>query len=111
MFLEVLHFALMLLCLLERGECAQIAPLAGCGILLARIETELPGFELANHVHQGCGPRSARCLHPRALVMTQSDFAKQPSSAFVPLVPSPIAIPWPVPVLPFARRSGPFLRD
>ncbi len=28
-FFEVLHFALMLLCLLERGERAQVAALAG----------------------------------------------------------------------------------
>jgi hypothetical protein len=47
--LEVLNFAFMLLCLLERSECAKVAALAGLSILLARIQAKLPGFEFANH--------------------------------------------------------------
>lgn len=48
--LEKLNLALMLLGPLASGKCAQIAPLAGSGILLTRIQTELAGFELSDHV-------------------------------------------------------------
>jgi hypothetical protein len=50
MSLEVLHFALVLFSLFQRGESAQVAPFAGCGILLARIQAELTGIEPSDHV-------------------------------------------------------------
>lgn len=39
--LKVLHFALVLLSLLERVEGSQIFSLAGGGVFFARIESEL----------------------------------------------------------------------
>src|SRR5262249_27732794 len=47
--LEELHRALVLLGRLTARERAEIAPLAGARILLARIEPVLTGFELADH--------------------------------------------------------------
>ena|SRR5579871_4473474 len=46
--LEELHLALVLPGSLERGERAQVAALPG-GILLARVEAVLSGFEFAYH--------------------------------------------------------------
>lgn len=47
--LEVLDVALMSFGFLSCREGAQIAALAGLGILLARVETVLAGGEFANH--------------------------------------------------------------
>jgi len=56
MSLEVLDFALMLLCLLHGVEGAQVAAPAGGRILLAGVETELAGCEFSYHgKHVGCG--------------------------------------------------------
>lgn len=47
--LEALHFALVLFCLLKHGEGAEIAVLAGGGVLFTRVQAVLTGFEFANH--------------------------------------------------------------
>src|SRR5512146_581165 len=47
--LEELHGALVALRSGERLECAEILPLAGPRVLLARVETELPRLELPDH--------------------------------------------------------------
>lgn len=54
MSLEVLHFALMLLCFFERVKRAQIAALACFGVLLPRVQTILAGLEFSNHVDERC---------------------------------------------------------
>lgn len=48
--LEKLNLTLVLFGPLKGGKCAQIAPLAGFRIFLAGIQTEVPGFEFADHV-------------------------------------------------------------
>jgi hypothetical protein len=54
MLLEVLNFALVLLRLFKRIECAEVAALSAGVIFLARVQTELAGFEFANRVKYGC---------------------------------------------------------
>jgi hypothetical protein len=57
-----LNLTLVLLSSLKSGECAQITSLAGSGILLTRIQTELTGFELSDHALSGCNPVTTRRL-------------------------------------------------
>jgi len=47
--LEVLHFTLVLLSLVSRTECAQVAALACLGIDLSRIESVFSGGEFSDH--------------------------------------------------------------
>ena len=49
--LEILHFALVLLGGLARGKRAEVAPLAGARIGLARVEAVFAGGEFADHEH------------------------------------------------------------
>lgn|GEM_PF-6399919 len=51
---EILHLALVLLRLFERGEGSEVAPFALVGTLLARVQTEFSGFELAYHAEHRC---------------------------------------------------------
>jgi len=50
MALEKLNLTLVLPGPLKSGECAEITPLAGPRVFLTRIQTEMPGFEFADHV-------------------------------------------------------------
>jgi hypothetical protein len=54
--LEKLNLTLVLLGVLKGGECAEITPLAGSRVFLTRIQTELSGFEFADHVLQDAIP-------------------------------------------------------
>jgi hypothetical protein len=98
--LEVLHGAFVPLRCFERGECAQVAAFAVCGILLARIQTVLSGFEPSNHLYRWmqmeaalspwyAGPR----VHPLCFVARRPsrDFASPALSlrAVSSLVPAP----------------------
>jgi len=60
--LEKLNLTLVLLGVLKSGECAEITPLAGSRVFLTRIQTELSGFEFADHALLDAGPlkRAAR---------------------------------------------------
>ena len=49
---KVLHGALMLLGLLAAGKSAQVAALAGGGVLLAGIQPIFAGFEFADHTEK-----------------------------------------------------------
>ena len=61
--LEKLNLTLVLPGPLKSGERAQIAPLASSRIFLTRIETELTGFEFADHLFLDAIPlREAACL-------------------------------------------------
>jgi len=62
MLLEVLHLALVLLGLLERCKCSEVAAFAGRGVLLAGVQTEFTGFEFANHAPCDAAVGNARCL-------------------------------------------------
>ena len=55
--LEVLHITLVLFGLGESGKSTEIAALARRGVLLSRIQPELPGFELADHGNRDAGSR------------------------------------------------------
>jgi hypothetical protein len=65
---EVLDILLVLLGFLAAGEGAEVASLAGGGVLLAGIETIFAGFELADHRERdafgqpGAASDSARAL-------------------------------------------------
>src|SRR5436309_7030656 len=61
--LEELHRALVFFGRLPALERAEVAALAGARILLARIESILSGFQLADHDASGCSWLGARVHH------------------------------------------------
>lgn len=62
---EVLHIALVLFGLIKRRESAQVATFASIWILLLRIQTELSGFEFADHA--GIDARTAKDVAQREI--------------------------------------------
>jgi len=49
MMFEVLNRLLVSLRSFLCAECAEVAPMAGFGIFLARVQSVLPGFQFSNH--------------------------------------------------------------
>src|SRR5262245_21981388 len=64
--LEILHAALVLLCLCPGRKRAQIAPATGLRVDLARVEPVLAGLELADHdrlyAARSVKPRTPSCF-------------------------------------------------
>ena len=72
MLLEILHFSLVLLCLLHGFESAKVPTLAGGGILFARIQAKLARFQLPNHEPIRCGGCARRCQACRSALRKAS---------------------------------------
>src|SRR5579872_2699049 len=111
MALEILDCAFVLFGGGATAERAQVAPLAGFGILLPRIEPVLPGRQLANHDpilkrgHASC-KYSRKGIHQTTSFVTHSTIARgaqapDRTSHIMPIGPSTF------PVSPTATTSQP----